>query len=109
VTEIGLIVNSEERIEVAKPDVQDLLMINTKMPRDMLDKFYFFVFGEQVDREPVGNLFLSRTHKVVLTFTFANVPIQPILNDRTCAVTILGRGWNILDIEGGFAKVRYPD
>jgi hypothetical protein len=109
VTDIGLIVNGEERIKVASPDVQDLLMISTKMPRDMLDKFYFFVFGEQVDREPAGNLFLSRTHKVILKFTFANVPIQPILNDRTCAVTVLGRGWNILDIEGGFAKVRYPD
>lgn len=109
VSDIGLIVNGEQRIEVAKPDVMDLLAVNTKMPRDMLDKFYFFVFGEQVDREPAGNLFISRTHKVVLQFTFANIPIQPILNNRACIVTILGRGWNILDIENGFAKVRYPD
>ncbi len=109
VTDIGLIVNGEERINVAPPDVMDLLTVNTKMPRDMLDKFYFFVFGEQVDREPAGNLFISRTHKVVLQFTFADVPIQPILNNRACIVTILGRGWNILDIQDGFAKVRYPD
>jgi hypothetical protein len=109
VTDIGLIVNGQERIQTAPPDVQDWLTVNTKMPRDMLDKFYFFVFGEQVDREPAGNLFLSRTHKVILYFTFNDVPVQPVLNDRTCIVTILGRGWNILDIEGGFAKVRYPD
>lgn len=109
VTDIGLIVNGQERIEVGSPDTADILAVATKMPRDMLDKFYFFVFGEQVDREPAGNLFLSRTHKVVLQFTFADIPIQPVLNNRACIVTILGRGWNILDIEGGFAKVRYPD
>jgi len=109
VTDIGLVVNGEERIKVAPADAMDLLVVNTKMPRDMLDKFYFFVFGEQVDREPAGNLFISRTHKVVLQFTFADVPIQPILNNRACIVTILGRGWNILDIENGFAKARYAD
>ncbi len=109
VTDIGLIVNGEQRINVMPADIMDLLMVNTKMSRDMLDKFYFFVFGEQVDREPAGNLFISRTHKVVLQFTFADVPIQPILDTRACAVSILGRGWNILDIEGGFAKVRFPD
>lgn len=109
VTDIGLIVNGQERIEVGSPDVTDILSVATKMPRDMLDKFYFFVFGEQVDREPAGNLFLSRTHKVILQFTFADIPIQPILNNRACIVTILGRGWNILDIEGGFAKARYSD
>lgn len=109
VTEIGLTVNGQERIQSGSPDDLDLLVVNTKMPRDMLDKFYFFVFGEQIDGEPAGNLYISRTHKVSLRFTFANIPVQPVLNNRSCIVTILGRGWNILDIEGGFAKARYSD
>jgi len=107
---LSLVVNGIQRIQPWDPKKLRLLANNTQLKRDIQDSLYFLIFGEPVDHEPAGSLFLSRTHKVQLNATIANLPIDPAVpGSRFVHINLLGIAWNILDIKNGKGVLRFID
>jgi hypothetical protein len=106
---ISLVVNSKERLQPWDPRTMRVLANNQQLPTDVPDGQYYFMFGQLVGNEPVGNLLLTRTHKVVLNLLAAALPTDPAVSTNQVNMTLLGLSWNVVDIIDGYAKVRYPD
>jgi hypothetical protein len=104
-----LTVNGIERIVNQIPEQYRAITLKTRVPRDIPDVLYFMIFGQEVDHEPAGNLYLSRSHKVQLTFQFADIPPDPVTRSRQADVGILGIGWNVLSIVDGRAVCVFAD
>lgn len=106
---ISLVINSKERLQPWDPRTMRVLANNQQLPTDVPDGQYYFMFGQLVGNEPVGNLLLTRTHKVVLNLLASALPTDPAVSTNQVNMTLLGLSWNVVDIIDGYAKVRYPD
>jgi hypothetical protein len=109
VSKLSLVINGRERVATWDPKKLRQLANNTQLQRDIHDPLYYLIFGEPVDHEPAGTLYLSRTHKAQLNFTVENLPIDPATRSKYVYVYLLGVAWNILDIRDGQAKPRFLD
>ena len=109
VSTMSLVVNSVERVFSWNPTNLRKLANNSQLSRDIKDNYYFLVFGEPIDREPAGSLFLSRTHKSLLRFQIAALPTDPATHSRFVYVSLLGIAWNVLDIRDGQVRIRFAD
>jgi len=109
ISQLSLITNGVERISSWDPKKLRILANNTQLPRDINDPLYYLIFGQPIDHEPAGTLFLSRTHKSQLSFTIANLPVDPAVKSKFVYVYLLGIAWNIMDIYDGKAHIRFLD
>jgi hypothetical protein len=68
------------------------------------------IFGVSLDDEPGGTINLRSCQKALLNMIFGPVIPDPMTpGDTTTYGKVLGLSWNILDIEGGRASLRFPD
>ena len=108
VSQMGLVVNSQDRINPWSAEELYTVAINTQVPHDVDYRLYYLVFGQQIDKTPAGNLLLTRTDKTLLNFTFAAVQNDPVLPTTTfCYLAVLGLESQVIDIKDGFCSVRY--
>jgi hypothetical protein len=71
---------------------------------------YYLIFGVSPDDEPGGTINLRSCQKALLNMTFAAPVADPIGGPNTTVYgSVLGLSWNILDIVGGRASLRFPD
>lgn len=107
---ITLLVNGQERVMPWDPKKFQELAINTQLPRDVERELYFLIFGVSPDLEPAGPLNLARTQKVVLKLNLRpGIPTDPTVGTRQTFGRLKGEAWNVLDITGGVARVRFND
>ncbi len=104
-TNLGLSVNSVDRIDFWPPKKFQELANNTQLARDVEVELYYIIFGVNPDGEPAGTCNLSRTQKTILTLELADVP--PAEGTRTTYATIMGLSWNLLDIRDGVCSLRF--
>lgn len=109
ISQLALVINGQQRIATWDPKKLRQLANNVQLPRDIHDPLYYLIFGEPIDNEPAGTLYLSRTHKAQLNFTVANLPVDPATRSKYVYVYLLGLAWNILDIRDGQAKPQFLD
>ena len=109
ITNMSLVVNGIERVQNWEPVQYRELTLKTRVHRDVPDLLYYMVFAQDVDHEPVGALYLTRSHKVQLNFTLADIMPDPLTGSRNANVGLLGIGWNILDVRDGFCTLRFAD
>ncbi len=108
VSQMGLVVNSQDRVKPWSAEELYTVAINTQVAHDVDYRLYYLIFGQQIDKTPAGNLFLTRTDKALLNFTFAAVQNDPVLPTTTfCYLAVLGLECQVIDIKDGFCSVRY--
>ena len=107
--ELGLRVNSVERIFFWPPKKFQELANNTQMRRDVEAQLYFFIFGINPDTEPAGPCNLSRTQKTILTMQLNDVLKDPMAIDRQAFASVLGLSWNVFEIRDGHCGLLYSD
>lgn len=108
VSQMGLVVNGQPRVYPWAAEELFTVAINTQVAHDVDYRLYYMIFGQQQDKTPGGNLYLTRTDKAILNFTFANVQTDPVLpNTIFCYLAVLGLEWQVIDIKDGFCSVRY--
>jgi len=107
--DLSLIVNASQRIQPWGPRSLRILANNLQLPTDVADAQYYLMFGQLFGGEPGGNLLLSRTHKVRLNCTVATVTVDPSVTTNQVNLTLVGLSWNVLEIDGSIARIRYPD
>ena len=111
-TALSMIVNGQNRIYDWTPQSLKTLANNTQLGRDVNTALYYLIFGVSPDDEPGGTINLKSCQKALLNMTFAppvRDPMAPLSSTNTTYGAILGLSWNILDIEGGRASLRFPD
>jgi hypothetical protein len=108
-TALGLFVNSEERILSWAPGLLQVLANNTQLRRDVESQLYYLIFGVAPERGPAGVCNLSRSHKVSLGMTLADVPVDPVTGTDLTVGSVLGLSWNVLRVEGGVGRVVFAD
>lgn len=104
-----LIINAVPRIN--KWDTQQLQTVaqNIRLQRDIPDNLFLLQFGTEMDHEPAGAFFLSRTHKAELQFQVGNFALNPDVTGEYVTAYLYGQGWDILEIKDGIAVNRFPD
>jgi hypothetical protein len=108
-TQISLNVNGLDRILSWSPKKLKVLANNTQLARDVNIALYYLIFGISPEYEPGGTCNLSRCQKAVLNLTFNDVPVDPMTGTRITYGFVVGNSWNVLDIEGGVASLRFPN
>lgn len=109
-TGLAMIVNGQNRIYDWKPESLKTLANNTQLGRDVNTALYYLIFGVSPDDEPGGTINLRSCQKALLNMTFAAPVADPISGANTTVYgSVLGLSWNILDIVGGRASLRFPD
>lgn len=109
-TELGLYVNSEERILSWAPALLQELANNTQLRRDVESQLYYVVFGVGPDdRGPAGVCNLERTQKVNLAMRLDAVPADPVTGSKQAEVSVLGLSWNVFRVAGGVGRVVFED
>lgn len=108
-TQLSLVVNGQERILPWDPKKFKTLANNTQLQRDVNIALYYLIFGVSPDNEPGGACNLARCQKALLNLTFQNIPVDPMTNSNVTYGFVFGQAWNILDIEDGIAKLRFPN
>jgi hypothetical protein len=106
---LGLRVNSVERIFFWPPKKFQELANNTQMRRDVEAQLYFLIFGINPDTEPAGPCNLSRTQKVLLTMQLNDVYTDPMSDSRQAFASVLGLSWNVFTIRDGYGSLLYSD
>lgn len=108
VSQMGLIVNGQDRILPWRAEELFTVTINTQMPSDVIYRQYYMQFAQTRDGLPGGPLYLTRSDKVLLQFVFAAVQNDPVLPTTSlCYLNVVGLSWQIIDIKNGFCSVRY--
>jgi hypothetical protein len=104
-----LIINAIPRIN--QWDTQQLQTVaqNIRLPRDIPDNLFLLQFGTEIDHEPAGAFFLTRTHKAELQFQVGDFALNPDVTGEYVTAYLYGQGWDILDIKDGIAVNRFPD
>jgi hypothetical protein len=107
---LSVSINSQERISPWATSTFQELSQNLQMTRDITRKLYFIVFGVSPDSDgPGGAINLARTQKAVLNIALNNILPDIQLGSKKTLASLMGDAWNILDIKGGIATVRYMD
>lgn len=106
---LGLRVNSVERIFFWPPKKFQELANNTQMRRDVEAQLYFLIFGINPDTEPAGPCNLSRTQKTTLTMQLNDVFQDPMAESRQAFASVLGLSWNVFQIRDGRCNLVYED
>ena len=109
ISTLALNVNSNDRIYPWNPEEFRPLANKTQLGRDVNVALYYLIFGISPNDEPDGTLNLKRCQKTVLNAVFNPVQVDPMTASNTTYATLLGLSWNILDINGGQATLRFPD
>jgi hypothetical protein len=107
ITALSFVLNGIERVQEWDPVQYRELALKTRTRRDIPEELYSIIFGQEEEHEPVGALYLTRTHKAQLNFTLANIGIDPVTGQRGAEVALFGVGWNVLQIADGFCRVRF--
>jgi hypothetical protein len=108
-TGLSVNINNQDRIYDWTPASLKVLANNTQLGRDVNTALYYLIFGVSRDDEPGGTINLRSCQKAILNMTFAAVVPDPMSDSSTTFGSVLGLSWNILDIERGVAKLRFPD
>jgi len=107
-TDLSLNVNGQDRIYDWPPSKFRTLANNTQLGRDVNFALYYIIFGISPEDEPGGACNLSRCQKAAVNLTFAGVQPDPMTNSNLTSAFILGMSWNVLDIQDGYATLRFP-
>ena len=108
-TSFSFVVNGQDRIYEWTPGLLKTLANNTQLGRDVNTAIYYLIFGVSPDDEPGGTINLRSCQKALLNLIFATPIPDSVAPSKTVYGTVLGLSWNILDIEGGRASLRFPD
>ena len=108
-TGLSFVVNGQERIANWTPTSLKTLANNTQFGRDVNTALYYLVFGVSPDDEPGGTINLRSCQKALLNLTVAAQVPDPMATTNNVFGAVLGLSWNILDINGGRASLRFPD
>ena len=108
-TTLSLNVNGQDRILPWDPKKFRILANNTQLARDVNIALYYLVFGVAPDAEPGGACNLARCQKAVLNLVFNGVPPDPMTGTNTTYGFVVGKAWNIMDIKGGKATIRFSN
>ena len=108
-TGLSLIVNGLDRIYDWPPQALKTLANNTQLRRDVNTALYYLIFGVSFDDEPAGTINLKSCQKALLNIIFSAIQPDPMTGSNTTYGAVLGLSWNILDIDGGRATLRFPD
>lgn len=110
-TTLSLVVNGAERIFPWDPKKFRTLANNTQLARDMNIALYYLVFGIAPDSEPGGACNLARCQKAMINFIFNAVPPDPMTGTNVTYGFVVGKAWNILDIDGatGLVSLRFSN
>ena len=106
---LSMIVNGMDRIYSWDPTSLKTLANNTQLARDSNTSLYYLIFGVSPDDEPGGTINLRSCQKALLNMTLAPVVPDPMTGSNVTFGAVLGLSWNILDIVGGRASLRFPD
>jgi hypothetical protein len=106
---LGLRVNSVDRIFFWPPKKFQELANNTQLRRDVEAQLYSLIFGINPDSEPAGTCNLSRTQKATLTMQLNDVLTDPMATDRQAFASVLGLSWNVFQIHNGHGSLVYSD
>ncbi len=110
VANFSFIVNSQERVLPWPTKLYQDVAQNTQLRRDVERDLYFVVFGVSPDAEPAGALNLARTQKVLLSLDIVSNPVDPAIPvEQQAFGAVMGEAWNIMDIKGGVARLRFVD
>ena len=102
-------VNSQDRVYPWPTGTFQELSQNLQLKRDVARQLYFIVFGVSPDSEPGGALNLARTQKANLIMNLNYILPDTQLNSRLTFASMMAETWNVLDIKGGLANVRFAD
>lgn len=108
---LSLVVNGAERILPWDPKKFRALSNNTQFVRDLNIALYYLVFGIAPDSEPGGACNLARCQKAIVNFMFNAVPPDPMTGTNVTYGFVVGKAWNILDINGetGLVSLRFSN
>lgn len=109
ITSLSININGQDRILPWDPKKFKTLANNTQLSRDVNIALYYLVFGIHPDNEPGGACNLSRCQKAVLNLIFNSIPVDPISGNNITYGFVVGKAWNILDIENGVAILRFSN
>jgi hypothetical protein len=110
VSELGLNVNGQDRIQLWPPRQFQELANYTQMRRDVEKQLYYIVFGVNPYKfEPAGTCNLTRTYKVQLNMVLNAVPPEPVTGDNNARAELMGLSWNVLEIRGGLGFLKFAD